>query len=276
MAAAGSAGAQLRTYRAAVLGGAVVAALGLLRMILLAHDPSDLYVAAVPDDAFYYFQLARNMVEDGRWTFDGTAPTTGFHPLYAYLLVLLQHVTGDLDARTLLIVVGTASALALGAAATLTGVTTTRLLGSSTVPLVVAVFATPLALLQATYLMESWLVVLAAAATVCAVSARRTPGVAGSVGLVALGVLGSTARSDFGMLPFCLVAAALVTRRLTGGDPWLRRGLLVLAGAVAGLALVTLQNYAIAGEAAAGQRAREGALGRRARDHRRRRSLGRG
>jgi len=240
--------AAARTYRWALVGGAIVAALGLVRVGIFALDPSDQYVAAVPDDAFYYLELARNMAEQGRWTFDGTAPTTGFHPLYAYLLVALAHVSGGLDARTVLVVVGTAAALSLGAAAALTGVTATRLLGRATVPLVVAVFTTPLALMHATHLMESWLALLVAAATVTAVSARAQAGRWTVLGLVALGVLGSTARSDFGVLPLALGLAGAAARPVTGRDPWLARSLAALGGAALGLGLVALQTYAISGE----------------------------
>ena len=240
--------AAVRPYTWALAGGGIVAGLGLARGAIIALGPSDQYVAAVPDDAFYYLQLARNMAEQGRWTFDGTAPTTGFHPLYAYLLVALERVAGDLDARTLLVVVGTAAALSLGGAAALTGVTSTRLLGRATVPLVVAVFATPLALMHATYLMESWLALFFAAATVAAVSARAPAGPRALLGLCALGALGSLARSDFGVLPLALVIAGAVSRPLTGHGPWIARSVAALGGAVLGLGLVTLQAYAISGE----------------------------
>lgn len=41
----------------------------------------------VPDDSFYYFQIARNIVHGLGSTFDGVNPTNGYHPLW--LLVLL-------------------------------------------------------------------------------------------------------------------------------------------------------------------------------------------
>lgn len=39
------------------------------------------------DDAFYYFQIARNIALGNGVTFDGLAPTNGFHPLYMVILV---------------------------------------------------------------------------------------------------------------------------------------------------------------------------------------------
>lgn len=57
---------------------------------LLGHD---LY----PDDAFYYFKIAQNMVAGRGMTFDGTHPTTGFQPLYFLLLLpVMKACQGDL------------------------------------------------------------------------------------------------------------------------------------------------------------------------------------
>lgn len=41
------------------------------------------------DDAFYYFQVARNAAAGQGWTFDGIHATNGFHPLWMFVLVPL-------------------------------------------------------------------------------------------------------------------------------------------------------------------------------------------
>jgi hypothetical protein len=43
----------------------------------------------VPDDAFYYLQIAKNIVHNGRSTFDGVNPTAGYHPGWMLLVVIL-------------------------------------------------------------------------------------------------------------------------------------------------------------------------------------------
>lgn len=49
------------------------------------------------DDAFYYFTIARNLADGLGPTFDGLAPTNGFHPLWQFLLVPIWWVpTTDL------------------------------------------------------------------------------------------------------------------------------------------------------------------------------------
>ena len=40
------------------------------------------------DDAFYYFQIAANFPENGRWTFDGIHSTNGVQPLWALILTV--------------------------------------------------------------------------------------------------------------------------------------------------------------------------------------------
>ena len=47
------------------------------------------------DDAFYYFKIARNIVDGRGMTFDGTTPTNAFHPLYLLLLLPLMVVSGS-------------------------------------------------------------------------------------------------------------------------------------------------------------------------------------
>jgi hypothetical protein len=238
--------ARARSNAAALVGGGVVWLVMTLRVVLLVADSSDRYIRAVPDDAFYYFQLARNYAEHGSWTFDGVAPTTGFHPLYAYLLVALHAVAGDLDARSLLLVVGLVSALALGCAAAITATAASRLLGRASVPLVVAVFVTPMALLQTSFLMEIWLVCLAAALAVLLVTSPGAPSRWGVAGLVAVGLLGELARTDYLVLLVGLVLGHLVVRRLVTGAG-LRRSLLVLAGGLAAFGLDAALNLATSG-----------------------------
>ena len=71
-------------------------------LILLA--PDKLRVQFVPDDAYYYLQLAKNFVKFRYWTFDsGLSVASGFHPLLAYLLSLIYKIFQP-DAGTFVIV----------------------------------------------------------------------------------------------------------------------------------------------------------------------------
>jgi hypothetical protein len=55
--------------------------------IVLADHRSLIATDIYPDDAFYYLQIAANVVAGKGWTFDGLAPTNGFHPLYLAMLL---------------------------------------------------------------------------------------------------------------------------------------------------------------------------------------------
>jgi len=52
-------------------------------------------VAVFYDDAFYYFQIAREVARGSGFTFDGQHPTNGFHPLWLFVLVPVFRVLGD-------------------------------------------------------------------------------------------------------------------------------------------------------------------------------------
>ncbi|MBN2475680.1 MAG: hypothetical protein JXB62_13795 [Pirellulales bacterium] len=66
-----------------VLALLAVAGVAVFRRVYLATRGIDLF----SDDAYYYAVIARNFVETGRFTFDGTSLTNGFHPLLFWLEV---------------------------------------------------------------------------------------------------------------------------------------------------------------------------------------------
>ena len=52
----------------------------------------------LPDDAFYYFEIARNIAAGKGSTFDGINPTNGYHPLWCGVLTLLGMLRLSRDA----------------------------------------------------------------------------------------------------------------------------------------------------------------------------------
>lgn len=67
------------------------------------------------DDAFYYFQIARNLAHGRGATFDGLHATSGFHPLWLLMITPIFGAISDLDAAVR--AVGLLEASLLGAAA---------------------------------------------------------------------------------------------------------------------------------------------------------------
>ena len=80
-----------------VVVAAAVAGLTIIRALLIAGRGDAGRVQMMPDDAFYYFVLAKHFAQTGLWSFDGAAPSTGFHPLWAYLLAAVFRLAPGLD-----------------------------------------------------------------------------------------------------------------------------------------------------------------------------------
>jgi hypothetical protein len=66
---------------------------GLAVSILAA--PLERLIVIVPDDAFYYLQIARNLIATGRSTADGFSATNGYHPLWLAVTTTLAAVFAD-------------------------------------------------------------------------------------------------------------------------------------------------------------------------------------
>ena len=62
--------------------------------LVLGSDAAALLTTWVPDDAFYYLQPAWNAASGLGFSFDGVEPTYGFQPLWALILTLLGQVVG--------------------------------------------------------------------------------------------------------------------------------------------------------------------------------------
>ena len=69
--------------------------------LLIVSQPLEFLLATVlPDDAFYYFEIARNITQGLGSTFDGTNLTNGYHPLWLLTLIpIFTHFSsgGPLD-----------------------------------------------------------------------------------------------------------------------------------------------------------------------------------
>lgn len=67
----------------------------LVRVLFLAGAGEHAVVAVVPDDAYYYFKVARNIVAGQGATFDGIHATNGYHPLWLGALLPAARVVSD-------------------------------------------------------------------------------------------------------------------------------------------------------------------------------------
>lgn len=228
---------------------ALAAALMLGRVLYICAGGDPKIVSFIPDDGFYYVVLAKNFATFARWTFDGTAPATGFHPMFAYLLAGAYKLWPTVSLAELFVLTSTIFvAIVIGAAS----LTAAALRGRcSLVAVVIALSITAgSAASLTTIMMESCLPLLFSACLLYLVFApnqnwsTRTC----TIFAVIVGALGSLARTDFGWLTIATLAGALVTVEESSRRHALRIAIASFGGALIGLALVTWQVHAISGE----------------------------
>lgn len=100
-----------RALRALPALGAAVAT---VRNLL---DPA--VIGRVPDDAFFYLVIARNLAAGRGFTFDGREVTTGFHPLWLALVRVLPSSTPEAGFAGLLVLHGLLTAASATLVATI-------------------------------------------------------------------------------------------------------------------------------------------------------------
>jgi hypothetical protein len=104
---------ELRRDRASAAGIALVTGAAIAAPLPWLDAP--VAAAVFFDDAFYYFQIARHVAAGAGFTFDGIHPTSGFHPLWLFVLVpVFAVVPGDLAPLRAVLAI---EALLVGAAA---------------------------------------------------------------------------------------------------------------------------------------------------------------
>lgn len=214
----------------------------LARVFWVLSQPTVETVKHLPDDAFYYLVLARRMATTGAWTFDGSSPATGFHPLHTALMVSVEHISVGAPLWQQIAVVGSLSALALAIGAFYLSSVLASRTGTLGVLAGGAVLCAPIVVSEVTWLMEAPWVLLATALTFSVVfdgAGRR-----GLLLAFLVGVFGSMARTDFGLFPFALVAG-LSLLRADRTQRW--RALVCVVGAALGLMVFLVQVHDVSG-----------------------------
>ena len=99
----------------------VYAILGILTVGYLVHvlflDSQGAVLSVFSDDAFYYFKIAKNITIGAGCTFDGIAPTNGFHPLWMLYNVLVYRLANGELLTPLIVILVTGGLLAFASLA---------------------------------------------------------------------------------------------------------------------------------------------------------------
>jgi hypothetical protein len=96
--------AHLTPWRATAIGIVVVALSCVCWLVL--RNPMGAILSLLSDDAFYYFKIAQNINGGAGCTFDGIAPTNGFHPLWMLFLTAVFGIAGSSLIAPALVVIG--------------------------------------------------------------------------------------------------------------------------------------------------------------------------
>jgi hypothetical protein len=209
--------------------------------------PEVLQVQFIPDDGYYYLTLARNFIRFGQWTFDGgISLTSGFHLILAYILAgfykLLQptlenfvHIGLVFSVLITVITVLIAGWLGRRERDVFFFIVLTLVIGSRSF------------LLNSISITE-WPLVILIAGLYCAFFYWGNAHAGKQAIPFALGLLGSLARSDFGLLPLSFLLSTLVIAWRRRIKFPLRSASSGLIGAVLGVGLILLHNYITTGD----------------------------
>jgi hypothetical protein len=94
--------ADLRKWMRIALAIGIVAALRFV-VVLVRYDPYAIAKYFMADDAFYYFQVAKNLAVGLGSTFDGVHVTNGYHPLWLLISAAAFRVVGGSDAALMIL-----------------------------------------------------------------------------------------------------------------------------------------------------------------------------
>lgn len=218
----------------------------LIRATYIVGQPEELRVTFMPDDAFYYFTLARNFADLGQWTSDGgISHTTGFHLLNAYVLAAISWMgVKQLPEAGLFIntLAGIASCWIL------TGLTS-RHFGRLPALLCAPIFTSYPYLSGAVSGME-WgfcLFFICAYLKALAPVDRHLSAWPPAWHALLWGLLMELSRSDAGLVAAAMLIAATIFRKNKGGVPLLWRAFTGQIGALIGLALTFVHTYTLRG-----------------------------
>ena len=225
--------------------GIIVFSLMIVRVLLFYISSEERLIGVIPDDAFYYIQLAQHRVTDGFWTFDGVSPATGFHLFLGYFLVAIFLLLPSIELKELFLLIGTISTISFSFSVFLVAKLIGQIFDKKVQFMAVVPFLAYPLYLQSTSLMEAWAVVLFSSFSLYAVF--RKPSGQDRVWLFVIflmGIFGSLARTDCGLIAGVLFITLFLLKGYKSQHAT-RKSLLLLVGAVIGLAIALLHNYAI-------------------------------
>ncbi len=203
----------------------------------------------IPDDTFYYILLAQNFLELGIWSADGGQTiTTGFHLLWAYMLLPVVYLAGDNNLLLMKLAVGLSFILAM-----IVPIMTAIYLikkNLSTHLLLLSVFISSFSFIVNSVSAMEWSIAFLISAIYFILIYYAIENTRKSLILLLLlgGVTGSLARLEFGAFTFAFFLSAILIYLFTKEKKYILPSLFGLIGATIGLIIVLSHNFYYSGE----------------------------
>lgn len=168
--------------------------------------------AFIPDDAFYYLELARNRSTTGIWSMDGINLASGFHLIWGYSVYLLYAVLGvNVSLWTIFGITSALNSTLVALAFYFLSRVCTKLWGRWSLILMFSFFLSPMIIRITTNLLESSLYIFAAGMLVYLLWGTKSPNITLVICCVAIGILN---RVDFLIVPITFGLGALIFNRI--------------------------------------------------------------
>ncbi len=222
-----------------------------IRLAYLSARPDREWVTNVPDDAFYYVQIASSWANTGHFSFDVISVTSGFQLLFAYFLACMLRLFPVLELRQLWAITGVLACVLFSLAAqSLVDVLDAfdRNARRRTIHrmAVLATFSCPIAAMLSTNLMESLFVLPLSVVTLKTL--LQGPGPTRRWLVFAVGFAGVSARSDFIVLPAAWLAASALFNMRRKTTPILS-SVICLMGSMCAEIFILVHNEILTGRA---------------------------
>lgn len=216
------------------------------RIIYFFNQADSELITIIPDDAFYYIQIAKNFSINGQWSLDGLTKTSGFHLLYALLLFLIFEIFPSITWQILYLIIGIISSLLIAISVLILLITADKIFNEKVAILSTISFVGFYGSALSSIMMESFLIIFFNSMTIYLILIKKINNKC-KFFLFFIGILGALARIEYCILPGILFIFSIALHFINY-KKYLINSFYIFSGAVLGFVLSTLKNYLISGQ----------------------------
>jgi hypothetical protein len=183
----------------------------LIRFFYIINLNETQVISYLPDDSFYYLQLAKNHATSGLWTFDNIEPTTGFHKFYAFFISIFFYFFSINDFKTIFLFLTTINCLLISISYVLVWSSSENIKPNSSWFVTLPFFSFPI-IRASTFIMETAFIILVYSLIFYSISKFFKSKLSIStfkIIMILISITGPWIRSDFGLYIFFLLVTSL-------------------------------------------------------------------